>query len=98
MLSAATLEEVTEADVLLHVVDLCHPAWRSHISSVKEILAQMPIAPGPMLMSFNKIDGVDGETLAAAKTEFPNAAFIAARERLGLVTLRQKLAQFIVDS
>ena len=91
----ATLEEVTEADILLHVVDLCHPAWRSHISSVKEILAQMPIAPGPMLMAFNKLDGVDGETLAAAKKEFPNAAFIAARERLGLATLRQKLAQFI---
>ncbi|MBC6419393.1 MAG: GTPase HflX [Prochloron sp. SP5CPC1] len=91
----ATLEEVTEADALLHVVDLSHPAWRSHISSVKEILAQMPLTPGPMLMVFNKIDRVEVETLAAAKEEFPAAAFIAASETKGLGTLRQKLAQLI---
>ncbi len=52
----ATLEEVTEADALLHLVDLSHPAWLSHIRSVRDILAQMPIAPGPALVAFNKID------------------------------------------
>ncbi|MBD2778458.1 GTPase HflX [Iningainema tapete] len=38
----ATLEEVTEATALLHVVDLSHPAWESHIASVEEVLAEMP--------------------------------------------------------
>jgi GTP-binding protein HflX len=43
----ATLEEVTEADALLHVVDLSHPAWQEQIHWVTEILAEMPIATGP---------------------------------------------------
>ncbi len=91
----ATLEEVTEADALLHVVDLSHPAWQSQIRSVMQILSEMPITPGPALVAFNKIDQVDGETLALARDEFPNAIFISASARLGLETLRQKLAQLV---
>ncbi|MEC4806814.1 MAG: GTPase HflX [Jaaginema sp. PMC 1080.18] len=91
----ATLEEVTEADALLHVVDLSHPAWRSHIQSVVTILGQMPVTPGPMLLAFNKMDAVDSETLAQAQEEYPLAVFISASQRLGLETLRQKLAQLV---
>ena len=91
----ATLEEVTEADALLHVVDLSHPAWRSHIDSVKSILAEMPIAPGPALIAFNKIDQADSETLSQAKTEYPQAVFISASQRFGLETLQQRLAQLV---
>ncbi|MBE9210480.1 GTPase HflX [Nostoc sp. LEGE 06077] len=97
----ATLEEVTEADALLHLVDLSHPAWLSHIRSVREILAAMPVTPGPALVAFNKIDQVDSETLAIAREEFPLAVFISASERLGLETLRLRLSQLIayaVDS
>ncbi|TAF12179.1 MAG: GTPase HflX [Nostocales cyanobacterium] len=97
----ATLEEVTEADALLHLVDLSHPAWLSHIRSVRDILAQMPITPGPALVVFNKIDQVDSEALALAREEFPLAVFISASQRLGLETLRQRLSQLIeyaVDS
>jgi GTP-binding protein HflX len=97
----ATLEEVTEADALLHLVDLSHPAWLSHIRSVREILAQMPVTPGPALVAFNKIDQVDSETLALAREEFPLAVFISASQRLGLETLRHRLTQLIqyaVDS
>lgn len=91
----ATLEEVTEADALLHVVDLSHPAWHSHIRSVMAILTEMPVTPGPALIAFNKIDRVDNETLTLAREEFPQAVFISASERLGLDTLRQKLAQLV---
>lgn len=91
----ATLEEVTEANALLHVVDLSHPAWQSHIRSVMTILAEMPIAPGPALLVFNKIDQVDGDTLALAQEEHPQAIFISASERLGLETLRQRLGQLV---
>ncbi|MBD2625355.1 GTPase HflX [Trichormus variabilis] len=91
----ATLEEVTEADALLHLVDLSHPAWLSHIRSVRDILAQMPITPGPALVAFNKIDQVSSETLALAKEEFPLAIFISASQRLGLETLRYRLSQLI---
>ncbi|MFN6558400.1 MAG: GTPase HflX [Nostoc sp. ChiSLP01] len=97
----ATLEEVTEADALLHLVDLSHPAWLRHIRSVREILAQMPVTPGPALVVFNKIDLANSEILALAREEFPLAVFISASQRLGLETLRQRLAQLIeyaVDS
>jgi GTPase len=91
----ATLEEVTEADALVHLIDLSHPAWHSHIRSVMGILSEMPIAPGPSLIVFNKIDRVDDERLAEAAEEFPNAVFIAASERLNLETLRQRIGQLI---
>jgi GTP-binding protein HflX len=91
----ATLEEVTEADALLHVVDLSHPAWQSQIRSVMSILSEMPITPGPVLVVFNKIDQVDGDTLALAQEEFPQAVFIAASQRFGLETLRQRMSQLV---
>ncbi|HAX75027.1 MAG TPA: GTPase HflX, partial [Cyanobacteria bacterium UBA11372] len=85
----------TEADALLHLVDLSHPAWHSHIRSVMAILSEMPITPGPALVAFNKIDCANSEALALAREEFPQAVFISASERLGLDTLRQKLAQLV---
>lgn len=91
----ATLEEVTEADALLHVVDLSHPAWATHIRSVIDILSQMPLAPGPMLVCFNKIDLVDRSTIIEAKEEYPLAIFISAADRLGLENLREKLARLV---
>jgi GTPase len=91
----ATLEEVTDADALLHVVDLSHPAWMSQIRSVMKILKEMPITPGPMLLVFNKIDRVDSETLAIATEEFPQAIFISASQRHGLETLRNKMGQLV---
>lgn len=91
----ATLEEVTEADALLHVVDLSHPAWQSQIRSVMTILSEMSITPGPALVLFNKIDQVDGDTLVLAQEEFPQAVFISASQRLGLETLRQRMSQLV---
>jgi GTPase len=91
----ATLEEVTEADALLHLVDLSHPAWHSHIRAVMSILEGMPIAAGPAIVVFNKIDRVDSERLAQAEEEFPRAIFIAAAERIGLETLRYRISQLI---
>jgi GTP-binding protein HflX len=91
----ATLEEVTEADALLHVVDLSHPAWQNQIRSVMAILSEMPVTPGPALLVFNKIDQVNSETLNFAKEEYPQALFISANDRLGLETLRQRLVQLV---
>ena len=91
----ATLEEVSDADALIHVVDLSHPAWQSQIESVMQILMSMPIAPGPALLAFNKIDQVDGETLRFAQEEYPQAAFISASNALGLETLRQRIGQLV---
>jgi GTPase len=91
----ATLEEVTEADALLHVVDLSHPAWQSQIRAVMAILSEMPVTPGPALVVFNKIDQVNGDALALAQSEFPQALFISASDRLGFETLRQRVLQLV---
>ncbi|WP_366918513.1 GTPase HflX [Acaryochloris sp. IP29b_bin.148] len=91
----ATLEEVTDADALLHVVDLSHPDWENHLRSVMDLLATMPITPGPGLIAFNKMDQVRSEALALAQDQFPQAVFISAQERLGLNTLRQKLVELV---
>jgi GTP-binding protein HflX len=91
----ATLEEVTEAEALLHVVDLSHPAWLQQIRSVMHILGEMPIPPGPSVIAFNKIDVASSEALSTAQEEFPQAMFISASQRLGLSTLRQRLCELI---
>ena len=91
----ATLEEVTEADALLHVVDVSHPAWQNQIRDVMEILGDMPVTPGPILLVFNKVDQVSSENLEIAKEEYPQAAFVSARDRTGLETLRQRIMQLI---
>lgn len=91
----ATLEEVTEADALMHVVDLSHPAWQEQIHSVMGLLQQMPITPGPILLVFNKLDQVGSDELAIAQEEYPQALFISATQRFGLETLRQKLLQLV---
>lgn len=91
----ATLEEVTEADAFLHLVDLSHPAWADHIRSVQDILEDLPAVPDLSLIVFNKIDQVDRERLELAQQEFPGALFISATQGLGLETLRQRLVQLV---
>jgi len=91
----ATLEEVVEADAMIHVVDLSHPAWESHIASVLGILEEMPEIPEKSLIAFNKVDQVDSETLARVQQDYPEAVFISATKRLGLETLKVRSLQLI---
>lgn len=52
----STLDEVREADLLLHVVDISHPEFESHIESVNQILKEIKSDDKPTIMIFNKID------------------------------------------
>lgn len=52
----STLDEVREADLLLHVVDISHPQFEEHIESVNQILAEIKSADKKTIMIFNKID------------------------------------------
>lgn len=52
----STLDEVREADVLLHVVDISHPSFMDHIASVNTILQEIQSQDKPTIMVFNKID------------------------------------------
>ena len=59
----STLDEVREADLLLHIVDISHPNFEDHIASVNSILADIKCADKPSLMVFNKIDAYSHETI-----------------------------------
>ena len=59
----STLDEVREADLLLHVVDISHPNFEDHISSVNLILKDIGSADKETIMVFNKIDQYEAEPL-----------------------------------
>ena len=59
----STLDEVREADLLLHVVDISHPSFEDHIRSVNSILDEIDSRDKPVLMVFNKIDLYKPEVL-----------------------------------
>lgn len=59
----STLDEVREADLLLHVVDISHPSFEDHIASVNQILDEIKGADKPTFMIFNKIDAYQPETI-----------------------------------
>ena len=69
----STLDEVREADLLLHVVDITHPEFEEHIASVNKILLDIKCNEKPVIMVFNKIDAYhpvqfDAEDLSVEKT------------------------------
>tara|TARA_R110000751_G_scaffold41862_7_gene97795 strand:+ start:686 stop:1900 length:1215 start_codon:yes stop_codon:yes gene_type:complete len=57
----STLDEVREADLLLHVVDISHPNFEEHIESVNKILGEIDSSNKPTIMVFNKIDAYQAE-------------------------------------
>lgn len=70
----STLDEVREADLLLHVVDISHPNFEDHIASVNKILDEIESVDKPTIMVFNKIDAykhqtIDEDDLVTEKTK-----------------------------
>ena len=76
----ATLEEVVEADLLLHVVDLSHPHAEEQILAVNAVLEEIGAAGKSTLMVFNKIDRFENRKLLQRFLErFPNAVGVSAK-------------------
>ena len=59
----STLDEVREADLLLHVVDISHPNFEEHIASVEKVLGEIKSGDKPTIMVFNKIDAYEQEPI-----------------------------------
>jgi GTP-binding protein HflX len=91
----ATLEEVKEADLLLHVIDASHPLWEDQARTVIEVLEELGAGERPMLTVFNKMDLVPEESLhalqARAKEIAPDSVFVSAVSEHGLEPLRRAL-------
>ena len=90
----ATLEEVIEADLLLHVVDISLPQAQEQIDAVNVVLDELDVADKPMLMVFNKIDRVTAPGLAKRFTDqYPNSIVVSARSGEGFDAFMSELGK-----
>ncbi len=88
----ATLEEVSQADLLIHVVDLSHPRVDEHIEAVNNVTKELGAFGKQTLMVFNKIDALQNPELADVyRNRFPGSVAISARTGAGVATLVQAL-------
>ncbi len=88
----ATLEEVVQADLLLHVVDISHPQAEEQIDAVNTVLMEIGAAEKPVLMVFNKIDQLNGGGAPGRlRDKFSNAVAISAKTGEGIAPLLAEL-------
>ena len=88
----ATLEEVVQAELLLHVVDVSHPQAGEQIAAVNAVLREIGAEGKPTIMVFNKIDRCDGNgTLKRYLAQFPNAVAVSASTGQGVPELIEEL-------
>ena len=87
----ATLEEVVEADLLLHVVDCTHPQAEDHTRAVNEVLAEIHAAEKPTMLVLNKIDQAPPDLVARWQLNHPRAVAVSARTGAGLDGLMAEL-------
>ena len=93
----STLEEVTEADLILHVVDGSHPDPEEQIRAVHEVLADIGAADVPELIVVNKVDAADPDTLKVLRSSHPDLVEVSARTGEGVPTLIERLAQSLPE-
>ncbi len=87
----STLEEVAEADLIVHVVDGAHPDPEEQVRAVHEVLAEVGAERVPELLVINKTDIADEETLLRLKRRWPAAVAVSARLGVGLDDLRSAI-------
>ena len=98
----STLEEVVDADLLVHVVDGSDVNPLAQIEAVREVLneviADHDSHPAPELLVVNKTDAADGLTLAQLRRALPGAVFVSAHTGDGLDQLQQRMAQLVAPT
>ncbi|RAO34859.1 GTPase HflX [Micromonospora saelicesensis] len=87
----STLEEVAEADLVVHVVDGTHPDPEEQVRAVHEVLAEVSADRLPELLVVNKIDAADEDTLLRLKRLWPDAIFVSAYSGRGIEDLRSAI-------
>lgn len=90
----ATLEELADADLLLHVVDLSNPRFEEQMKAVEQILTSLELGHKPVLKVFNKMDLVE-PSLAALQCRIHQGVAISAKDALSLHPLIHRLEEAI---
>jgi GTP-binding protein HflX len=95
----ATLEEIAEADLLLHLVDISHPNALNQVEAVHKTLEEIGAELVPIITILNKIDRLsDPETASRTLDLFPKAAAISARTGAGLDRLIELIGSTLYES
>jgi GTP-binding protein HflX len=87
----STLEEVADADLILHVVDAADADPEAQIRAVREVLSDVGAAGVPEQIAFNKVDAATPETLLRLRRLDGDAVFVSARTGAGLDELRDRI-------
>jgi GTP-binding protein HflX len=94
----STLEEITEADFLLHVVDVSSPLINEHTNVVRETLEEIGVKEKPTLMVFNKVDRLaDRSVIQTLSKEYQNAVFISASRGINILGLKESVVKLLND-
>ncbi|HEX7739380.1 MAG TPA: GTPase HflX [Marmoricola sp.] len=80
----STLEEVADADLILHVVDGSHPDPEGQLAAVREVLAEVGASDVPELVVINKIDAADPLDVQAIRNHEPHSVAVSARTGMGI--------------
>jgi GTPase len=91
----STLDEIREADILIHVIDASSPFSKDYIAIVNDTLKGIKADQKPVLMAFNKVDMVDAEILADLKRTHEDAVYISATRGIGFEKLENRLKEMI---
>ncbi|UPT19660.1 GTPase HflX [Thermobifida alba] len=93
----STLEEVTDADLILHVVDGSHPDPEQQIASVREVFAEIGAADIPELIVVNKVDAAEETVLKQLRTKYPDAVEVSAHTGEGIPELLRAIAEALPE-
>lgn len=97
----ATLEEVLEADLLLHVIDAGHPVWEEQREVVEDVLAELGAHEKPVLHVFNKVDTLNPDERSGLAERvaslLPGSVLVSARSAPGVEPLRTALRERVLQ-
>ncbi len=94
----ATLEELDDADILLHVVDASAPRFADQVMAIQAILEELALDAIPQLLIFNKADKLSEEARTDIAAQWPDALLVSALQRSSLDALIQKMSDIASSS
>ena len=90
----STLNEITESDLLIHIVDISHPNYEEHIDSVNEILGQIDSSDKPLILVYNKIDSLDNHSFIELNKS-DKKEYISAQKKININQLKEKIFKHV---
>ncbi|KPJ52608.1 hypothetical protein AMJ39_07425 [candidate division TA06 bacterium DG_24] len=94
----ATLEETIEADLILHVVDVSHTAYRQQMATVDEVLSELGCIDTSTLVVFNKIDQLEDQScLDLIRSRYPMSVAASALTGVGIETVKARIVALAED-